>query len=147
MANVSIMLLLNVFFLAFLPNLATNNSNGFLSTIYFENFQVGYIFISNLVASFVTLMVLIPNYTSISWKFDVVLWKKMMTYGLPILFAGIAFAINEHFDKILLDWMHVPLVIKLGCLWYFSELLIVWALNRFFLVMLAMKTHNILMRL
>jgi O-antigen/teichoic acid export membrane protein len=54
-------------------------------------------------------MVLIPNYTSISWKFDVVLWKKMMTYGLPILFAGIAFAINEHFDKILLDWMHVPL--------------------------------------
>ena len=33
----------------------------------------------------------------------------MMKYGLPILFAGIAFAINEHFDKILLDWMHVPL--------------------------------------
>jgi O-antigen/teichoic acid export membrane protein len=32
-----------------------------------------------------------------------------MRYGLPILFAGIAFAINEHFDKILLDWMHVPL--------------------------------------
>jgi O-antigen/teichoic acid export membrane protein len=89
--------------------LAANNPNGFLNTIYFENFQVGYIFISNLVASFVTLMVLIPNYTSISWKFDVVLWKKMMTYGLPILFAGIAFAINEHFDKILLDWMHVPL--------------------------------------
>jgi O-antigen/teichoic acid export membrane protein len=109
MANVSIMLLLNVFFLAFLPSLAANNPNGFLNTIYFENFQVGYIFISNLVASFVTLMVLIPNYTSISWKFDVVLWKKMMTYGLPILFAGIAFAINEHFDKILLDWMHVPL--------------------------------------
>lgn len=109
MINVSINLLLNVFFLAFLPKLAANNPNGFLSTIYFKNFQIGYIFISNLVASFVTLLVLIPNYTSISWKFDVVLWKKMMKYGLPILFAGIAFAINEHFDKILLDWMHVPL--------------------------------------
>ena len=109
MANVSINLLLNVFFLAFLPKLAANNPNGFLSTIYFENFQIGYIFISNLVASFITLLVLIPNYTSISWNFDKVLWKKMMKYGLPILFAGIAFAINEHFDKILLDWMHVPL--------------------------------------
>lgn len=109
MTNVSINLLLNVFFLAFLPKLASNNPNGFLSTIYFENFQIGYIFISNLVASFVTLLVLIPNYTSISWNFDKVLWKKMMKYGLPILFAGIAFAINEHFDKILLDWMHVPL--------------------------------------
>ena len=109
MANVLINLLLNVFFLAFLPKLAANNPNGFLSTIYFENFQIGYIFISNLVASFITLLVLIPNYTSISWNFDKVLWKKMMKYGLPILFAGIAFAINEHFDKILLDWMHVPL--------------------------------------
>ncbi|MEO5775630.1 MAG: polysaccharide biosynthesis C-terminal domain-containing protein [Flavobacterium sp.] len=108
-ANVSINLLLNVFFLAFLPKLVASNSNGFLSTIYIENFQIGYIFVSNLVASLFTLLVLVPNYTSISWHFDKVLWKKMMIYGLPILFAGIAFAINEHFDKILLDWMHVPL--------------------------------------
>ena len=109
MANVSINLLLNVFFLAFLPQLAVNNPNGFLSTIYFENFEIGYIFVANLAASFFTLLVLIPNYTDISWRFDKVLWKKMMRYGLPILFAGIAFAINEHFDKILLDWMHVPM--------------------------------------
>ena len=109
MTNVSINLLLNVFFLAFLPKIVANNPNGFLSTIYIENFQIGYIFIANVVASLVTLLVLIPNYIHISWKFDVVLWKKMMKYGLPILFAGIAFAINEHFDKILLDWMHVPL--------------------------------------
>ena len=108
-ANVSINLLLNVFFLAFLPKLATDNPQGFFSTIYFENFQIGYIFISNLTASLVTFLVLIPNYTNISWTFDSVLWKKMMTYGLPILIAGIAFAINEHFDKILLDWMGVPL--------------------------------------
>ena len=108
-ANVTINLLLNVFFLAFLPKLVANNPNGFLSTIYIENFEIGYIFIANLVASLFTLLVLIPNYTTIAWKFDVVLWKKMMHYGLPILIAGIAFAINEHFDKILLEWMHVPL--------------------------------------
>ena len=109
MTNVSINLLLNVFFLAFLPKLMAHNPKGFWSILYVENFQIGYIFVSNLVASLVTLLVLIPNYTSISWKFDAVLWKKMLRYGLPILFAGIAFAINEHFDKILLDWMHVPL--------------------------------------
>ena len=108
-ANVSINLLLNVFFLAFLPILVTNNPDGFLGTIYYPNFQIGYIFVSNLIASFITFLVLIPNYTSISWHFDRVLWKKMMTYGLPILIAGIAFAVNEHFDKIFLDWMHVPL--------------------------------------
>ena len=109
MGNVSINLLLTIFFLAFLPQLAAQNPNGFLSTLYFENYQIGYIFIALLVASLATFVVLIPNYTKISWTFDKVLWKKMMTYGLPILIAGIAFAVNEHFDKILLDWMHVPL--------------------------------------
>lgn len=107
--NVSISLLLTLFFLAILPKLVASNPNGLFSTIYFKNYQIGYIFISFVMASLATLLVLIPNYTKISWTFDKVLWKKMMTYGLPILFAGIAFAINEHFDKILLDWMHIPL--------------------------------------
>jgi len=105
--NVAVNLLLNVFFLAFLPQLANQNPDGFLNTIYFENFQIGYIFISNLVASLLTFVVLLPNYLTISWKFDFQLWKKMLQYSLPILVAGIAFAINEHFDKILLDWLHV----------------------------------------
>ena len=109
MANVFIYLLLNVFFLALLPKMAANNPDGFLSTIYYENFQIGYIFVANLAASLVTFLLLIPNYINITWKFDYLLWRKMMKYGLPILIAGIAFAINEHFDKIFLDWMHVPM--------------------------------------
>ncbi len=109
MTNVSINLLLNVFFLAYLPKIVETNPNGFLSTIYRENFQIGYIFMSNLAASLFTLIVLSPNYFTISWKFDKVLWGKMMQYGIPILIAGIAFSINEHFDKILLDWMKVPM--------------------------------------
>lgn len=107
--NVSISLLLTLFFLAILPKLATQNPSGIWNMIYFENYQIGYIFMSFLFSSLATFIVLIPNYTKIAWHFDKILWRKMMKYGLPILFAGIAFAINEHFDKILLDWMHVPL--------------------------------------
>ena len=107
--NVSISLLLTLFFLAILPVLVATNPDGIFSMIYFRNYQIGYIFISFIVASLSTFLVLIPNYTKMVWNFDKALWKKMMTYGLPILFAGIAFAINEHFDKILLDWMHVPM--------------------------------------
>ncbi len=106
-ANVLINLGLNFFFLVFLPKIAISNPNGFLSTIYFENFQVGYIFVSNLIASLITFFVLCPDYFKISWKFDFTLWKKMTKYGFPILIAGVAFAINEHFDKILLDWLNV----------------------------------------
>lgn len=108
-SNVVINLSLNIFFLAFLPNWATNTDNVFIQTIYHEDFQIGYIFVSNLIASLFTLLFVLPDYFKIKWQFDVDLWKKMMQYGLPILVAGIAFAINEHFDKILLDWMEVDM--------------------------------------
>jgi O-antigen/teichoic acid export membrane protein len=106
-SNVLINMILNLFFLIFLPQITESNPNGFLSTIYFENFQVGYIFVSSLIASLLTFLFMSPDYFKINWKFDFNLWKQMMSYGTPILIAGIAFAINEHFDKILLDWMHV----------------------------------------
>ena len=104
--NVALNFGLNLFFLLVLPKMATNQ-NSLFYTIYFENFEVGYIFISNLIASLLTFLILSPNYFKIKWHVDLNLWKKMMQYGLPILIAGIGFAINEHFDKILLDWFHV----------------------------------------
>lgn len=101
-ANVVINLTLNVFFLMFLPKLAMSNPTSFLSTCYYENFQIGYIFISNIIASLFTFVVLSPNYFQIKWHFNFELWKRMMNYSMPVLVAGIAFAINEQFDKILL---------------------------------------------
>ena len=98
---------LNLFFLLLLPKLITENPIGFFNAIYFKDFQIGYIFISNLIASLLTLIVLIPNYLKIKWHFDYLLWKKMIHYGIPILLAGIAFAVNEHFDKILLKILNV----------------------------------------
>lgn len=100
--NVAVNLCLNLFFLIYLPKIAAANPNGFLSSLYTENFEIGYIFVSNIIASLVTFLVLSPNYFSLKWKFDFGLWKRMMHYGLPIMIAGIAFAINEQFDKILL---------------------------------------------
>lgn len=100
--NVIVNLALNVFFLLFLPQIADQNPNSFLGNLYIENYEIAYIFVSNLVASLITFAVLSPNYLYLNRKFDKLLWKKMMHYGLPILVAGLAFAINEHFDKILL---------------------------------------------
>lgn len=105
--NVTVNLGLNLFFLLYLPKIAAANPDGFLASLYVENFQIGYIFVANIIASLLTLIVLSPNYFHIEWHFDVKLWKKMLRYGFPILVAGLAFAINEHFDKILLDWFNV----------------------------------------
>lgn len=103
--NVALNLFLNLFFLLWLPKLAVSSPNNFISTIYFENFQIGYIFIANIIASLATFAILSPSYLKMNWHFDVQLWKKMMQYSLPVMIAGIAFAINETFDRILLDYI------------------------------------------
>lgn len=108
--NVAINLLLNVFFLLVLPKLAQENP--FWSELYDADFKVGYIFVSNLIASLLTLLFFLPGYLKMHWHFDKPMWNRMIAYGMPILVAGIAFAVNEHFDKILLDKLLPPNIAK-----------------------------------
>ena len=99
--NVAINLGLNVLFLQFLKDLASNNS--LFSSIYQTDFEVNYIFIANLIASAVTFILLLSFYTKIKYVFSKQLFKQMMTYAYPVLIAGIAFSINEAFDRFLLN--------------------------------------------
>jgi O-antigen/teichoic acid export membrane protein len=101
LTNVAINLGLNVFLLVYLKALSADNS--FWESIYISNFEVSYIFIANLVASGVTLLILLPFYFKLNFKLDTVLWKKMLSYALPVLVAGVAFSINETFDRVLLE--------------------------------------------
>lgn len=99
--NVAVNLGLNVFLLLYLKDLAEGDS--LFNSIYIPDFEISYIFISNLVASGLTLLLLLPFYTKIKLVFDTVLWKKMTRYALPVLIAGIAYSVNETFDRILLE--------------------------------------------
>ncbi len=101
--NVIINLSLNLFFLLALKSLATNSS--FFESIYVPNFEISYIFIANLISSGVTLLLVIPFYTKIKYTFDAALWKRMLKYATPVLIAGVAFSINETFDRVLLDYL------------------------------------------
>ena len=98
--NVVINLGLNLFFFLALKDLASNGS--VFESIYRPNFEISYIFIANLTASAVTLILMFRFYTKIKYVFNSVLWKTMFRYAFPILIAGIAFSINETFDRILL---------------------------------------------
>jgi O-antigen/teichoic acid export membrane protein len=98
--NVIINIGLNLFFLIALKDLAQDG--GLFESIYKPNFEISYIFMANLVASAFTLMLMASFYVKLRFKFDKVLWKQMMRYAIPVLIAGIAFSINETFDRILL---------------------------------------------
>ncbi|WP_405370042.1 lipopolysaccharide biosynthesis protein [Nonlabens sp. Asnod2-A12] len=61
-------------------------------------------FIAFLSASVLTFLIVIKPYF-LKWQFDKTLCKKMLFYGWPILLAGLAFAINESIDRVLLQYI------------------------------------------
>ena len=99
--NVVLNLGLNVVLLLFLNSWAESSS--FWAQWYQPNFEVHYIFIANLVASAATLILLIPFYFKLNYRFKTALWKQMLRYAVPVLVAGVAFSINETFDRIMLE--------------------------------------------
>ena len=100
--NVAVNLGLNLFFLLLLPGLASSNPEGLLGAIYVQDFEISYIFIANLIASALTLIMMAGVYFRQPFVFQKALWRKMLRYALPVMIAGIAFTINEVFDRILL---------------------------------------------
>ncbi|GAK92307.1 polysaccharide biosynthesis protein [Nonlabens ulvanivorans] len=69
---------------------------------YLPEDRIELFFIAFLAANIITCLIVMKPYF-LKWEFDKALWKKMISYGWPILLAGFAFAINETVDKILLQ--------------------------------------------
>lgn len=101
-ANICVNLGFNLFFLLALPRMAGSGADSLWSALYVPDFEVSYILISNVIASGITLLILSGNYVQLRVDFNGELFKRMLSYGLPVMFAGIAFTINEVFDKYLL---------------------------------------------
>jgi O-antigen/teichoic acid export membrane protein len=66
---------------------------------------IGYVFISNLIASLVTFLLLLPEFLQIRFRFDKELFYKMLSYSWPILVANLSFIVNENLDKIVLSML------------------------------------------
>ena len=106
--NIAVNILLNVFFIVICRRAYINTDSIFHAAaqkIYDPSVGVGYIFLSNLFASILTALLLLPEYLKIRFTFDSVLWKKMMYYALPLMLAGLAGIINETMDRILLKYL------------------------------------------
>ncbi len=100
--NILINIFFNLFFLLLLPYLIKQGT--ILPTINPSNFSVSveYVFLSNLIASAITILILSRDIKDNLAHFNKVIFKKMLKYAWPILIAGIAFVVNETADKILI---------------------------------------------
>ncbi len=70
-----------------------------LQNLFTVSEKVEYTFVANLIASIVVLVLVSPYFFKNKWQFDTTIFKQMLKYGLPIMVAGLAFVINENFDK------------------------------------------------
>lgn len=105
MINIGVTIGLNLYFLILCPKLAISNPDSIWLSVYSANIGVGYVFISNLIANVMTLIILLPEIFNVKFNFDKVLLKKIIIYSLPLLVAGFAGMINETLDRVILKYL------------------------------------------
>lgn len=93
----------NLVFIYVVPYIIKHHSVGASWFQSWYRFQwIGYVFLSNLIASVATLLYLLPEFSKLQLKFDRPLFKAMFSYSWPILVANLSFIINENLDKMVL---------------------------------------------
>lgn len=97
--NIGLNIGLNLFFLLLCP-VIHREAPGLISWFYDPDFGIGYIFLSNFIASLVVLLLLIPQ-LKVKFSFSGRLWKEMVRYSYPLLILGVAGIMNQTIDKIL----------------------------------------------
>jgi len=103
LANIGIMVILNLFFIALVPySIKEGGGLGDWCSGWYKNEWIGYVFISNIAASAVTFLLLLPEMKGFYFKPEKQLILKMLSYSFPILIANISYIVNENLDKIVL---------------------------------------------
>jgi O-antigen/teichoic acid export membrane protein len=98
--EVSVNIGLNLFFLWYCPR---HSESELVSILYNGQIGVGYVLISNMLASLVKLLLLSGELlAAFKNSFSRVLLKKILRYSSPLLVAGLAGTVNEAIDRILL---------------------------------------------
>lgn len=100
--NIGINIGANLFFLSFCPWFLKSHPESFVRHLYSPEIGVGYVFISNLIASIVLIIVMLPDILKAKMQFDWLLMKQMLIYSFPVLIVGVTGMINQNVDKILI---------------------------------------------
>lgn len=97
--NVLITALMIFLYLSVFPKMNGENLAGF-PFFFSEGRDLDYVFLANLVASAVVLLLLLPEIIRSKLAIDKAVLKKMITYSWPLILVGVAGAINQVFDRV-----------------------------------------------
>ncbi len=107
LVNILVNVGLNYFFLWYCPLAMAGEfllGKAFIARIYDPELGKGYVFLSNLMANALYIPLLLPVIKHWRFRFCWPEMKAYYAYGLPLLVSGVAYAINETADRILLKY-------------------------------------------
>lgn len=100
--SVVITVLLTVFFYSVLPLL---KESPLFVWMWVENFGCGYVFVANLIGSFLSLLMIIPSVGRVKFAIDGKLLKKVLIFSTPLFLGGLAGISNDFLDRFFIEGM------------------------------------------
>ncbi len=108
--GIIINVVLTIFFIKYCPyEYKKTGGNSWIVLFYQPNKNpIEYILYANIAQSAFTLLLLVKWLLPKRFSFDVVIWKEMIVYALPMMIAGLGYTVNETFDRLMLGWWLPP---------------------------------------
>lgn len=78
------------------------NPSSVLCIFYKPDFKVEYVFISNVIASFIIIILLFKEIFEAKLLFEIKVFSELLKFSLPVLIAGIGGSLTDAMDRILL---------------------------------------------
>jgi hypothetical protein len=79
---------------------AATNGQDWVHHVWSADTGAGYVFLSNLIASAVTVLPLLPEFRRIGFSFDTELWVRMIKYAAPLIIVSLAGIVDEMFESL-----------------------------------------------
>jgi O-antigen/teichoic acid export membrane protein len=114
LTNILVYVGLNLFFVVLCPYVLQSSATNWLvglkplvAAVYNPNLGVGYVFLANLAASALTLLMLWRELLDFRFRWpDLSFLRPLLAYALPLMLMGLAGMVNETLDRILLPrWL------------------------------------------
>ncbi len=99
--NVLVTVFFVFLFLEIMPKISALTEQVWYVT-YLKDIEVGYVFIANVLASFIILILLLWDIKGGKFEVNIAVLKSLLLYSIPLLISGLAGIFNETIDRILM---------------------------------------------
>lgn len=99
-AGIVVNILVVVLFLGIIPRYIESHPEGFVQFIYDQNDPISFYLLGNLCGSIFTFLLLWKEFKGIQFKFNTVLWKKILHYSYPLIIVGLGGMVNDMLSRL-----------------------------------------------